>query len=137
MAGSNGEAILWKMGVFQVYCCVNAFNAQETCKLVLCECCHIRHSMVSDAEKVVERRKRLKRNAGESVAKLTGVPTKGDCMCQTRADLRNLELITNGKYCAGRRKVSGIRKNCQNMLSMRHYAVRDEIIAKLGFGIVI
>ena len=52
MAEPTGKEIEWKRGVFQVYCCVNAFDLKETCKLVICECCHIRNNMVAGMEKV-------------------------------------------------------------------------------------
>ena len=71
---------------------------------MLCQYFHTLHSTVWDAEKVLGREKRLKRNDGESVAKLTGVQNKGVCMQHTRADLRDLSSMTNIKYRLRRRK---------------------------------
>ena len=100
MALPSGKTIQWKRGAFQVYCCVNAFDAQETCQLVICHNCHIAHTTVWNAEKGLERKKRSRNNGGESVAVSTKVKTKGDCPRHTRADLRHLELMMNNKYCA-------------------------------------
>ena len=49
---------------------------------------------------MLEREERLENNGEESVAKLTGVQNKGVCMQHTRADLKDLSLMTNIKYCA-------------------------------------
>ena len=103
MVKPTGREIKWKRGAFQVFCCVNAFDPKEKCKLVICVGCHTTNDL--GVEKVAKRGKRLKRNAETSVAKLTGsVPTKGDCTHHTRADLKSLTLETNEAYCARKRK---------------------------------
>mmetsp|Transcript_22097 Transcript_22097/g.36183 ORF Transcript_22097/g.36183 Transcript_22097/m.36183 type:complete len:178 (+) Transcript_22097:1096-1629(+) len=105
MAKPTRKEIKWKRGKFQVYCCVNAFDPKEKCKLVICGACHTANELEAGVEKVAMRGKRQKRNAGTGVAKLTGGgPTKGDCTHHTRADLKNLTLETNEKYCARKRK---------------------------------
>ena len=71
----------------------------KTCKLVICQSCHIMHSMVWNAEKKIERRKWAKKNGGESVAKLTGVQDKGASMHHTRADLKDMVMMADIKYC--------------------------------------
>ena len=116
MAEPTGLEIHWKRGKFQVYCCSKAFDPKETCKLVICEDCHIRTNIVAGAAKITERGKRIKRNTGMSVVKLTGGPTKTNCNHHTWADLKNLRLETDTKYCArNRTKVKGyenIAKTC-------------------------
>ena len=103
MAKPTGREMKWKRGTFQVFCCVNAFDPKEKCKLVIGVGCHTTNDL--GVEKVAKRGKRLKRNAETSVAKLTGsVPTKGDCTHHTRADLKSLTLETNEAYCARKRK---------------------------------
>ena len=105
MAKPTGKQIKWRRGTFQVHCCVNAFDPKEKCKLVICGDCHTTNELEAGVEKVATRGKRLKRNAGTGVAKLTGGDTtKGDCTHHTRADLKNLTLETNESYCARRRK---------------------------------
>ena len=105
MAKPTGKVIKWTRGNFQVYCCVNAFNPKEKCKLVICGPCHTTNELDAGVEKMAMRGKKLKRNAGTGVAKLTGGgPTKGDCTHHTRADLKNLTIETNESYCARKRK---------------------------------
>ena len=43
--------IQWKRGNFQVYCCVNAFNPKEKCKLVICGACHTTNELEAGVEK--------------------------------------------------------------------------------------
>ena len=62
MAKPTGREIKWKIGVLQVYCCVNTFDPKEPCKLVICEGCHIINDLAADVEKVSKRGKKLKRN---------------------------------------------------------------------------
>ena len=78
--------------------------------------CHIRTNVVVGGAKIIERGKRIKRNAGTSVAKLTGGLTEMDCKHDMWADLENLRLETDAKYCArNRTNVKGyknIAKTC-------------------------
>ena len=137
MAEPTGLEIHWKRGVFQVYCCNKAFDPKENCKLMICVDCHNGNNVNTGAAKIIERGKRMRRNTGTSVAKLTGAPTETDCEHHTWADLKKLRLETDALYCVrNRKKGERVQKHCTNMLTVWHYCVRNETIDKLGLVIV-